>query len=55
MGSSDGTIHQLSLIDGTGTTYAIGHTVGDPTMDVYKNYLYVCANDGRVYCVSIPF
>ncbi len=55
VGSSDGNVYEVSMSNGARRPYNIGYTVGDPSIDIGKFYMYVGAGDGRIYALTVPF
>ena len=61
VGSSDGTIHEISLSTGVDTKDAVANigptkgTVGDPSIDEVLSRIYVTTTDQRAYAFTIPF
>ena len=59
VGSTDGELHQLSLVDGRQTaTKQVGDstaTVGSPVYDGLAQVLYVGSSDGTLYRYAVPF
>ncbi|AEI67256.1 PQQ-binding-like beta-propeller repeat protein [Corallococcus macrosporus] len=58
VGSSDGQVHQLELLDGTDSAQvSIGGTqrIGTPTIDHTVSRLHVGSEDGRICAFPVPF
>ncbi len=56
VGSSDGNLYKISPVDGTiaGTRIVnTGFTIGDPSLDVVLNRIYVGDTQGRIYSFDI--
>jgi outer membrane protein assembly factor BamB len=58
VGSTDGSLYELALADGTVSTWIVlgdgGATVGSPGLDNQNSLAYVGSEDGSVYAVGLP-
>jgi outer membrane protein assembly factor BamB len=60
VGSNDGKIHELDAVTGADNKQRIANTgqpgfVGDPTLDLLLNQVYVSTTDQRAYGFTFPF
>ena len=58
VGSSDGTLHQISLDGSSETQLLLGDgnsTIGSPSFDLRNLILYVGSVDGTFYAIKVPF